>query len=191
MARERKFTVDDLYKTTKELLLLHGYEGFTFSILAERLEISRGALYKYFENKEELITDYMLDELERFLLKLENIQKFEGFEQQFDALIELIFKHTEIHQMIIIALQIRANISEKVKKNKAKLDELHLDMYKQLQGFITLGKQEKRLKSHLADGLLLGFIFQTIAIPNHSGISHDEWVRSIKEIISHGMFTKK
>ena len=190
MARERKFSTEELYKTTKELLLLHGYEGFTFSILADRLEVSRGTLYKYYENKEELITDYMLDEMDRFLLKLQEIQHYEGFERQFNELIKLIFDHAEIHHIIIIALQIPPHISEKVKNNKAKLDVQHLDMYKHLQGFIELGRKEKKLKPHIADGLVLGFIFQTIAIPNHSGIPHSEWVSSIQEIISHGMFEK-
>lgn len=57
MARERKFTRDDLYETTKYMLLENGYEGFTFSKLAEKLNVSRGAIYKYFNNKDELITD--------------------------------------------------------------------------------------------------------------------------------------
>lgn len=188
MARERKFSIEELYQTTKELLLLHGYEGFTFSLLAERLDVSRGTLYKYYENKEELITDYMLDEMDKFLLKLQKIEQYEGFQLQFNKLIELIFEHSEIHQIIIIALQIPANATKKVKLNKAKLDVLHLDMYKHLQGFIHLGREEKKLKAHIPDGLILGFIFQTIAIPNHFGIPHTEWVKSIKEIISHGMF---
>lgn len=188
LARERKFSIDELYQTTKELLLLHGYEGFTFSILAEKLEVSRGTLYKYYENKDELITDYMLDEMDKFLLKLQTIEQYDGFQLQFNKLIELIFEHSDIHQIIIIALQIPANSTKKVKLNKAKLDAHHLDMYKHLQGFIKIGREEQKLKPHIADGLILGFIFQTIAIPNHFGIPHTEWVESIKEIISHGMF---
>lgn len=188
MARERKFSLDELYATTKELLLLHGYEGFTFSILAERLAVSRGTLYKYYENKEELITDYMLDEMNKFLVKLQKFNQHNSFESQFNELIELIFEHREIHHIIIIALQIPANISKKVKLNKAKLDAYHLDMYKHLQGFIQLGREEQKLKPHIPDGLILGFIFQTIAIPNHFGIPYAEWVDSVKEIISHGMF---
>ncbi|MEH7344212.1 TetR/AcrR family transcriptional regulator [Bacillus sp. JJ1532] len=190
LARERKFSIDELFRTTKELLLLHGYEGFTFSLLADRLEISRGTLYKYYDNKEELITDYMLDEMEKFLLKLQKITEFDGFEAQFNELLALIFEHSEIHQIIIIALQIPANISKKVTLNKAKLDVQHLDMYKHLQNFIDLGRAEKILKPQIPDGLILGFIFQTIAIPNHTRVPAEEWVSSIKEIICHGMFTK-
>ncbi|MED3573721.1 TetR/AcrR family transcriptional regulator [Cytobacillus praedii] len=191
MARERKFSMEELFSAAKELLLIQGYEGFTFSLLADRLNVSRGALYKYYENKDELITDYMIAELNQFLTDLQKIERYDGFEEQFDFLMNLIFEMPEVQQMIKIAVQIPINVNDKVKENKAHLDKLHLDMYKHLQSFINLGKKEKRLKAHIADGLILGFIFQTIAIPNHFGVPHSEWVASIKEIISHGMFTNK
>ena len=191
MARERKFSIEELFTSTKELLLIHGYEGFTFSLLADRLNVSRGTLYKYYENKEELITDFMIDKLKQFLTDLQKVEHYKGFEAQFDFLMNLIFDMPEVPQLIKIAVQIPANINDKVKGNKAHLDVLHLDMYKHLQSFINLGKEEKKLKSHIPDGLILGFIFQTIAIPNHFGIPHSEWVASIKEIISQGMFTNK
>lgn len=60
-------------------------------------------------------------------------------------------------------------------------------MYQHLQGFISLGRQELKLKESLPDPLILGFIFQTIMIPNHFGISHSKWISSIKEMIRHGM----
>ena len=40
-------------------------------MLAEKLNITRAALYKYFNNKDELITEYMAFEMERFLQDLE------------------------------------------------------------------------------------------------------------------------
>ena len=46
------------------------------------------------------------------------------------------------------------------------------------------------IKSHLSDAIILGMIFQTIAIPNHFGIPKDEWIASIREILSEGMFER-
>jgi TetR/AcrR family transcriptional regulator, repressor of fatR-cypB operon len=189
MARERKFSIEELFSTSRELLLHHGYEGFTFSLLADRLEVSRGTLYKYYENKEELITDFMIDELKQYLNELQKINQYKGFDAQFDFLMNLIFKNMEIQQLIKMALQLQVNVNDKVRKNKETLDLLHLDMYKYLQDFIQLGREERRIKPHIPDDLVLGFIFQTITIPNHFGIPHSEWVASIKEILSHGMFT--
>jgi len=189
LAREKKFSITELYQHTKELLLQNGYEGFTFSLLADRLEVSRGTLYKYYDNKDELITDFMLVEMEQFLIELQEIRQYQGFEAQFNFLLDHIFKHDDIHQLIRMSLPISPNASKKAKENKVKLDKNHLDMYAYLQSFIDLGREENKLKPHIPDALILGLIFQTIAIPNHFGISSVDWIRYIKEILKNGMFT--
>lgn len=187
MGRERKFQTADLFQATKHLLLQHDYEGFTFSLLAERMNVSRGALYKYYENKEKLITDFMIYEMEQFLFELKEIENFKGFKSQFDFFINFIFEKTELHHLIKIAQKIVAE-SGLSKENKEKMEMLPLNLYKFLQSFISLGKEEGTLKRHIPDGLIIGFILQTVAIPNHFGVSQSEWVNSIKEIICQGMF---
>lgn len=190
MARERKFNTIELFHEAKQLLLQHGYDGFTFSLLADRMEVSRAALYKYYDNKEQLITDFMVYEMEEFLHDLREIENFEGFEGQFDFLIDLIFKKTEVHELIRAAQHVMARMDAAF-TNKEKLEKLPLEMYKFLQRFILVGKEEGRLKEHIPDGLIIGFILQTVAIPNHFGIPKSDWIHSIKEVISHGMFMNK
>lgn len=190
MVRERKFSTEGLFKATKQTLLEHSYEGFTFAILAEKLEVSRGTLYKYYENKDELISDFMIFEMNLFLKELEKIHEREGFESQFEFLIEVIFKDDTIPKLIEMGIQIPIDNNDKIKESKQKLDSLHLKMYQHLQDFIHLGREEKILKAHLPDGLILGMIFQTINIPNHFRVPRDQWIKSIKEIISSGMFKK-
>ncbi|WP_223596274.1 TetR/AcrR family transcriptional regulator [Neobacillus bataviensis] len=190
MARERKFSKDDLFQATEQLLLTHGYEGFTFSLLAVDLDVSRGALYKYYENKEELITDYMLNEMEHFLTKLKEIELLDRFEAQFDFLLNLIFSYSDIQKMIKIGQQIPVMANNKVKENKDQLDKFHLEMYQCLQNFLKLGKEEKKLNPQIPEALILGYIFQSVAIPNHFNIPHSVWVQSIKEMICHGMYIK-
>ena len=188
MARERKFNTVELFHEAKQLILENGYDGFTFSLLADRMEISRAALYKYYENKEELITDFMIYEMEEFLRELSEIEKLEGFEKQFDFLMDLIFKKTEIQHLIKAAVHVLARL-EHSNVNKEKLKKLPLEMYKYLHSFILKGKEEGNLKTHIPDSLIVGFILQTVAIPNHFAIPHQEWLKSIKEIIRQGMFT--
>lgn len=67
MARERKFSSDEIFNTTKILLLKYGYEGYTFSLLADTLNVSRAAIYKYYVNKEELIFDYLVSALKKYI----------------------------------------------------------------------------------------------------------------------------
>ena len=188
MARERKFNTVELYQETKNLLLEYGYDGFTFSQLAERMDVSRAALYKYYDNKENLITDVMVYEMEQFLRELKEIEKQAGFEKQFEFLMDLIFQKTDVHPLIKAAQQIVSRIDYS-QENKVKLEKLPLEMYSCLQSFISLGKAEGKIKTYLPDGLILGFIFQSVAIPNHYAVPQSEWIRSMKEIISKGMFS--
>ncbi|WP_211171157.1 TetR/AcrR family transcriptional regulator [Bacillus sp. DNRA2] len=191
VARERKFSTMELFQATEQTLLQHGYEGFTFGILAEKLKVSRGAIYKYYQNKEELIFDYMIAEMETFLKMLSEIEQQKGFSDQFDFLVDAIFAKTEIHALIEVTQHIPVHNNENVKEKKAMLDQFHLDMYKFLQKFIDLGRAEGILKPNLPDGMMLGFIFQSFTIPNHFGIPRAQWIRGIKEILGYGMFENK
>jgi TetR/AcrR family transcriptional regulator, repressor of fatR-cypB operon len=190
MARERKFSTDELFQATKHLLVKHGYDGFTFSLLADFLQVSRGAIYKYFENKEELISDFMLYEMELFLQDLKGIQQVEDFSDQLDYLIMIMFKNEKIQHLIDMGKHLPIHSNQKAKQNKEKLDKLHLKMYHGLQDFVRQGKAENKLNPRIPDALILGYIFQSVAIPNHFGIPHEEWVSSIKDIISHGILHK-
>ncbi|MBO0960497.1 TetR/AcrR family transcriptional regulator [Neobacillus sp. MM2021_6] len=181
MARERKFSRDELFQETKQLLLQHGYEGFTFSILADTLHVSRGALYKYFENKEDLITNFIFYEMDQFLIHLKQLDLQLGFDAQFDFLLNLILSSSDIQKLIRIGQQIPGH--------NEKFEKLHVDMYQYLQDFIDRGKAEGKLRSDIPNNLLLGYIFQSVAIPNHGGTPHSTWVSSIKQIIREGMFT--
>lgn len=190
MARERKFSIQELFAETREIILQNGYEGFTFSVLADCMNVSRGTLYKYYENKEGLITEYIMHEMNSFLGELKQLEEHKTFEAQFDFIIDLIFKNMEIHQLIMVAEQISKYSNEKVKTNKEQLKMLHFKMFTFLRNFVVLGKKEGKLRTDIPDELVLGFVFQTINIPNHHKVPLIEWVAWIKEILRNGMFTK-
>ncbi|MFS0674691.1 TetR/AcrR family transcriptional regulator [Ornithinibacillus sp. 179-J 7C1 HS] len=189
MARERKFTKDNLYTTSKKLLLNHGYEGYTFTLLANDLNISRAAIYKYYENKEELLSEYMLFELRNFINNLKLINEKDTFLDQFHALIDILFQDMSIYLIRDIGMQIQT-VNKKVAKNKEELEKLHRELYSSLQDFIDIGRREQMLRENIPDSLILGIIFQTVNIPNTSGLPHHEWVQILKDVLSHGMFTK-
>jgi TetR/AcrR family transcriptional regulator, repressor of fatR-cypB operon len=190
MARERKFSTDELFQATKHLLLHHGYDGFTFSLLADYLSVSRGAIYKYFENKEELVSEYMLYEMDQFLHDLKGIHEMEGFQNQLDYLLLIMFKNDKLQPLIEMGKHVPTHTNEKARVNMERLEKLRLQMYQNLQGFITLGREEDQLNTSIPDALILGYIFQSVLIPNHFNIPQTEWVRSIKEMICHGILRK-
>lgn len=187
MARERKFSKKELYQTTRKLLLDHGYDGYTFTLLANQLEVSRAAIYKYYENKEELLIEYMVFELDAFSHHLKEISIKNTFMEQFHALFEIIFNDMSIYKIREIGMHI-PTVNDKVAASKRKLEKLHVELYDSLQDFIKLGKAEEILKEDIPSNLVLGMIFQTVNIPNTTGVPHHEWVSTLKEIICHGMF---
>lgn len=191
MSRERKLSTEKIFRATNTLLLKHGYEGFSISLIAEELNISRAALYKYYNNKEDLILDYMLFEMHEILISLKEIKTQQPFEMQMNQLLSIIFDCSDIHQILNIAQHIPRDLTDKVTSKKAQLEALHLDMYTILQGFIDQGKKEQVLRANLPDDLILGFIFQSIDIPNHRNIPRNEWLQHITEVVRHGIFTVK
>ena len=191
MARENKFTKSDLFRVTRQLLLQHGYTGFHFGLIADQLKITRAALYKYFHNKDELITEYMAFEMERFMEDLEKINELPSFEEQLDYLLEVIFKYSPIHQILSMIFQIPKTNHGKVKQTLLHLEEQHEKMYSYLNGFIQLGKKENILKPELPNHLILGFIFQTVNIPNLTKLPEKEWKKLIKEFLCYGMYIEK
>ena len=187
MARERKFSDRELYQATKELLLNYGYEGYTFTLLANQLDVSRAAIYKYYDNKEELLSEYMLYELTTFLNELKKVGKEKTFSDQFHALFNFIFDDMSLYVLRDIGMQI-PNANKKVAANKQKISNIHIELYTSLQHFIDLGRREKILREDIPSNLVLGMIFQTVNIPNTEGIPHQDWVNTIKDVISHGIF---
>mgnify|MGYP001232122319 CR=1 FL=1 len=191
MPRESKFTKSDLYRATRQLLLQHGYAGFHFGLLAERLNVTRAALYKYFDNKDALIAEYMAFEMKQFLRDLEQMEKYPAFEDRLDFLLRVILKYSKIHQLLSIVFQIPESNHAKVNQTLKQLEQQHEKMYSLLNGFIQLGKKKGILKPELPDHLLLGFIFQSVNIPNNSRLPEAEWTNLIKEFLCYGMFQRK
>ncbi|WP_010677754.1 TetR/AcrR family transcriptional regulator [Bacillus timonensis] len=191
MGRDSKFTKSDLYKATNHLLLQHGYNGFQFGLLADQLNVTRAALYKYYDNKDELITEYMAFEMEQFLQDLQKIKEYPLFENQLAYLLGVIFKYSRIHQILSMVFQIETSNHTKVNETLHLLESQHEKMYAYLNDFVQLGKREKLLKSEFPNHLILGFIFQTVNIPNYSRLPEQDWRNLVMEFLCQGMFNDK
>lgn len=186
VGRDKKFSRIELWDATRELILEVGYIGFTFSLLAEKLNISRAAIYKQFQKKENLIIDYMVDEMVNTVELLQSIDASGDFESQFDDLIRKIYLKKDVHQVLGFATSIPA-VTEHVKEQKQKLMGMHRDMYAPLVRIIEQGKSEGKIDKQRSSALLLGFIFQTIDVPNFEGLSPEQLIIEMKKFILFGL----
>ncbi len=190
MGRDRKFSKTDLFIATKKQILQVGYDGFRISHLAEALEVSRAAIYKQYVNKDELLIDFMLFEMEKSITDLQKVRQDGTFEQQLEDLLLRMSHFNEVHQLLGMTSLIQ-NISEEIIRKKEQLASMHKDLYAPLIRIVTNGKKENYIASHLPDFLIMAFIFQTIDIPSQQNLSKAEQLQYIKQLILHGVSGKK
>src|SRR5690606_8563502 len=100
-----------------------------------------------FDNKDELITAYMEYEMEQFMSDLVTMKKYHNFDEQLDCLLNVIFKYSEIHQLLSMIYQIPKTNHKRVNEKLEQLEGQHQHMYTILNNFIDLGRREGRLKS--------------------------------------------
>ncbi|MBK3495852.1 TetR/AcrR family transcriptional regulator [Viridibacillus sp. YIM B01967] len=191
MPRERKFSTDEIFNTTQLLLMKYGYEGFTFSLLARALDVSRAAIYKYYMNKEELILDYMNSTMQEVYDDLQSIDQQATFQVQLDELLTKIYQYKDLHQIFEMTYYIQENASEIVMQKKTSLKQITVNMYDVLQKLIEQGKKERFLNKKMPRDLILVFMLRSISTPNRLGFAQEEWIRSIKELICYGIAEQK
>lgn len=60
MPRKKSQTRELLIKTAAELIAIHGYEGVSMRILAQKLSIAQSVIYHYFSDKDTLLLEMYL-----------------------------------------------------------------------------------------------------------------------------------
>ena len=188
MARERKFSTKDIFAKTKQLLLENGYERYNIGLLAEKLNVSRAAIYKYYTNKDELIVDFMLSEMDDCIAEFSNVDQTATFEEQLDSVLNTIFNSKDLHHIFAFAQLIEAKDNDVLAQKLDLLSKQHLEMYKPLMGLITKGKKEGIIHQDLPDSVMISFIFQSITIPNHMNEPKELFLNSVRKLVLNGLY---
>ena len=191
LARERKFSTTEIFRETERLLLTVGYEGYTISLLAEALNVSRAAIYKYYTNKEQLIVDFMLEHMEKMIRQFASIDSHQSFTVQLDEVLDIILESKDLHRIFSMAHVVDTKGKEEITKKMVRLNELHKEMYTPLQEMVNKGKEEGLLKESIPNALILAFIFQSIDLPNHMNIPEELFLQSIKTLVCSGILKEK
>lgn len=190
LGRGRKFSISELFNITERLLLTVGYEGFTIGLLAEELHVSRAAIYKYYTNKEYLIADFMIERMTTCIESIKEINVEASFTEQLNELLDVIFQTKDLHQILSYTYIINDRGNEEIAQKLKLLQQLHISMYLPMQKMIEQGKQEQVLHAELENNLILGFIFQSVAIPNPTNIPKEEFLQSVKNMMFFGVFKR-
>lgn len=102
-----KYSREYIIRRAFDVFMTRGYDSTSISVLQEELSMSRGAMYRYFKNKEELfisvIDEYLFNLFERLLQRFdENITLSE--------LIELVHRR----QKLVLSAFTRAGVNQTV-----------------------------------------------------------------------------
>ncbi|MCB2205956.1 TetR/AcrR family transcriptional regulator [bacterium] len=65
--RERLFKRQEIVEAAREVFALRGFSAATLDEIADRAEFSKGTLYNYFQNKEELFETVIADAVDEFV----------------------------------------------------------------------------------------------------------------------------
>lgn len=191
MGRDRKFNTVDLFSCTKMLIIQTGYEGFTIGQLAKQLNVTRAAIYKYYQNKDELLLDFMVEEMKNALTSFSSLSKSLPFLEKINLLLQKIFTYKDLHLILGFQEVIPTKGHPQLEAKKNQLSLMHRELYLPLIHVVQQGKTEGFIEMDMPNELLLGFIFQSITVPNHSGMNDEQALNYTKKLILNGILKNK
>jgi len=154
---DRKAAIED---AAMQLFAENGFSGVTISTIAKKAGISKGLLYNYFENKEDLVKEIVLEGMRQMMEALDFDFQQEMTEHRFKELIEknfILLKEQLSYWSLYIAVITQPAVITLVKKEIFQLVEPFVEV---LSGYYA----KKGLKNPGAQGLLLGAILDGVAI---------------------------
>lgn len=184
---KRKIEFQDLMAETEKLLLEKGYKAFHFKLLADRLNVARSTIYEYYSSKEELVTAYMINIMNRVTAECEALEQLPSPLEQLKALMRIFIKYSQIHQITQIIPQINRNSSPAVKSSIDRLSEDHGKLYRTIMELMEKAKETGEIRSDVPSSVLARVYFTAIEIPNDGESDHNDWSELIFRVLYEGM----
>lgn len=181
----------EILNAARILFRAKGYSGTTMEDIAREAELSPGALYLYFNNKEELWASLSFEVLEHVNETIERVynEKGQNTEKKLERLTETLYKIYEFDPFSMVNL-IRLQASEKTENCSAetlsKIDELTAKNIRSMAKFFEDAIQEglfyDRSPIVLAD--ILSALFHGLVLWEESKRIRDPGKNYLKETMS-------
>lgn len=169
--REKEQRRQNILKAAKKLFIERGFKSVTVANIAEKAELSKGAIYLYFSSKEEIYAQILLTDIEHFHGEISQI--FNGGKSAADILldfadayIDIFLKEREQFRILMNFMLQADNLNLSRETRKRIISEMNRTISlieKILQfgvdsGELTLEKQDIRKMRNALWGLLNGII---------------------------------
>ena len=187
--REKEQRRQNILKAAKRLFIERGFKSVTVANIAEKAELSKGAIYLYFSSKEEIYAQILLTDIEHFHGEISQI--FNGGKSAADILLDFadayidIFLKEREQFRILMNFMLQAdtlNLSRETRKRIiAEMNRTISLIEKILQygvdsGELTLEKPDIRKMRNALWGLLNGIISLHLFVGTES--MREERIRS-------------
>ncbi|WP_066172834.1 TetR/AcrR family transcriptional regulator [Bacillus marinisedimentorum] len=187
MAR-KKLEHQELMKVTEALLLEKGYDGFHFKALAEQLNIGRSTIYEYYANKEELVTAYMLDVMQKVMAEIGENASIDDPLEQMKAHLQTFMKYSQVHHIIQMIPLVNPAASPRVKLALKKLSDDHKVLYRSMIHLIERGKMNGQIRTDYPSPVIASMFFIAIQLtPDTQETDYAAWGDMIFNLIYEGM----
>ncbi|MGL4523550.1 MAG: TetR/AcrR family transcriptional regulator [Bacilli bacterium] len=191
MGRKKKVEKQHLYVLLRTLLPLHGYERLTFSLLAKELEIGRSTIYEYFTNKDELIVNYMLYDMNELLerwnvIAVSNVSDI----QKITQMISLFHTYSAVHQGVKAIPSVRKQADESLLLLLFELRTLHDQLFASITTTISNAIKNGTLTKECDAIAVSQFIFYSIDMPKPPHLNEEEWLLQLHNLILNGIQAK-
>ena len=101
--REKQLRREEIVLAAEKIFFSKGFDPSTMDDIAEEAELSKGTLYLYFKNKEELYASLSLRILQYLHIRVEHVNKEElPPEEKMDALVEAMYDVYAFDPLILI-----------------------------------------------------------------------------------------
>lgn len=156
----RKTSRDKILSVALELFAQNGFQGTSVSKIAEKASISKGLMYNYFKNKEELLEAVVLDGFTKIAeldYGITNQEKpLEKLKKIIDDTLDSLFENLNYWQLYM-ALLVQPQVQKKFEHKFYEFREMFVTPMVEI--FNRLGSNKPEL-----DALLLGMHFDGIAL---------------------------
>ncbi|AQS53316.1 putative HTH-type transcriptional regulator [Jeotgalibaca dankookensis] len=191
MARERKFTQEELFLATHKLMLILGYEQFSFLKLSQELQVSRSALYKYYKNKDELLRDYLNEKLEEMVIKMSSAKWPTDYSEKLSQLIHLIFEYADTHLISDMVSTVKWTEINRNDPGVKRAITLHQQFFSFIESVIEEGKDKGVLNKEIPSSIIIEMLFHSILLPNRAGLTELQRAEHITNIVLYGILDRK
>ncbi len=185
---------EEILETATELFAEHGFSDAVTQVLADRLQIGKGTIYRHFPSKRALF----LAAADRVMIKLNEcveasiVGVADGLERVARAIAAYLAFFAEHPQFVELIIQERAHFKDRKRPTYFEHRERTVQRWRQLyRDLIAAGRIREMPVEQISD-VFSGAIYGTMFINYFTGQAKpsDVQAREIVEIVYHGILTE-